>query len=83
MGSDSYPQAMNSFPVLQLVTSFIIWVLPPIIAAVFLSASVQTSSIGTILILLSLVASVPISAYILYRVDLSKNDGRISLWGFR
>lgn len=83
MRPDSYPQAMKSFPVLQLITAFFIWILPPVIAAAFLSASVQTSSIVTILILLSLVVSVPLSAYILYRIDLSKNDGCISLWGFR
>lgn len=83
MRSDSHPQAMESFPVRQLITSFVIWILPPIIGAVFLSTSAQTSSIATILILVSLVASVPISAYILYRIDLSKNDGCISVWGFR
>jgi hypothetical protein len=83
MDVDRHSQAMESFPVRQLITSFVIWILPPSIAAVFIFLSIQSSSITTIVVLLSVVASVPISAYILYKIDLSRNDGHVSIWGFR
>lgn len=83
MVADNHSQAMESFPVLQMVISFIIWVLPPTIAAVFIFLPISTSSIATIVILLLIVTSVPISAYVLYRIDLSRNDGYVSVWGFR
>lgn len=83
MGTDRRSQAMESFPLPQLIISFVVWILPPVIAAVFLFVSVPRSDIATIIVLVSLVAAVPISAYILYRIDLSKNNGYVSIWGFR
>lgn len=83
MIDDNHSQPMESFPILQLIISFITWVLPPIIAAVFIYLSISPPSITTIVVLLSIVASVPVSAYVLYRIDLSKNNGYVSIWGYR
>lgn len=83
MVADSHSQPMESFPILQLIISFITWILPPIIAAVFIFLSISPSSIITIVVLLSIVASVPVSAYVFYRIDLSRNNGYVSIWGYR
>lgn len=83
MDADNHPQEMESFPVLQLIISFVIWILPPAIAAIFLSLSTSLSSILTIIVLLSVCASVPVSAFIFYRNDISRNNGYVSTWGFR
>lgn len=83
MDADNHPQEMESFPVLQLMISFVIWILPPIIGAIFIFLSISLPSILTIIVLTSVVASVPISAYILYRSDLSRSNGYVSIWGFR
>lgn len=83
MDADNHPQEMESFPVLQLMVSFVIWILPPVIGAIFIFLSISLPSILIIIVLTSVVASVPISAYILYRSDLSRSNGYVSVWGFR
>lgn len=83
MDADNHPQEMESFPVLQLMVSFVIWILPPVIGALFIFLSISLPSILIIIVLTSVVASVPISAYILYRSDLSRSNGYVSVWGFR
>lgn len=83
MDADNHPQEMESFPVLQLMISFVIWILPPVIGAIFISLSISLPSILTIIVLTSVVALVPISAFIFYRNDLSRNNGYVSTWGFR
>lgn len=67
----------------QLVASFIVWLLPPVIASLLIFLSVRPSDITGVTILVLIVAAIPISAYILYRVDLHQNDGYVSVWGFR
>lgn len=83
MDVDNPSQEMESFPSLQLVISFIIWMIPPVMAALLMSLSIYPSDSTAIIILLLIVALVPVSAFVLYKIDMSRNDGYVSVWGFR
>lgn len=83
MDVDGGPERMESFPVRQLVTSLAMWISPPIIGTIIVFYSIPTPRILSIVALLMLVVLVPVSAYILYKIDSYKNNGHVSIWGFR
>jgi membrane protein YdbS with pleckstrin-like domain len=83
MDIDGSPERMESFPVRQLVISFAMWILPPVIGTAIVFYSIPTPKILSIVALLMLVVLVPVSAYILYKIDSYKNNGHVSIWGYR
>lgn len=84
MSHDSHPvDIRNAFPWRVLLVNLLVWLLPLGVYSVYLQIPTQSSSILPVLLLLALTCLMPVIALVLYIIDKRREDGYISVWGYR
>lgn len=84
MSYDSDPiDIENAFSWRVLLVNLLVWLLPLGVYGVYLQMSTQSSSVMPVLLLLALTCMMPVTALILYLIDRRREDGYISVWGYR
>lgn len=73
----------NEFPWRVLLVTILVWLLPMGVYAVYLQIPTKSSGILPILLLLALTCLVPVAALILYLIDKHREDGFVTVWGYR
>lgn len=89
MGSHVVPQTEQltesdeSFPWEMLSITIIAWLLPLLVYGLYSLFLTQPSGLTTVIILILLVCMVPIAALILYLIDKRRENGYVTVWGYR
>jgi Mn2+/Fe2+ NRAMP family transporter len=73
----------RNFPWVILLITIGAWLLPLVVYTVYSGFIGQPSAFVSIVILLLLVCSVPVVALLLYLVDKRREDGYVSIWGYK
>lgn len=73
----------ESFPWGMLSITIVAWLLPLLIYSLYSAIFTPPSGLVTVTLLLLLVCLVPVAALILYLTDKRREDGYVTVWGYK